>query len=58
LTTVYGRLADGTYEAVKDGTKTLILPSSITRRREGLPKAQYNVRKGVRGVPKRQAATA
>jgi excisionase family DNA binding protein len=50
-TTVYERLAAGEYEAVKDGVKTLILTSSVARRRESLPKAQYGKRKGIKGIP-------
>jgi excisionase family DNA binding protein len=51
LTTVYKRLTDGEYEAVKDGVKTLIPAASVARRREGLPKAEYGARKGRFGVP-------
>jgi len=59
LTTVYKRLADGQYTAIKDGLKTLISAESVARRRELLPKAQYGMRKGSRGVPsKAQAASA
>jgi excisionase family DNA binding protein len=49
LTTVYKRLADGEYAAVKDGTKTLISAESVARRRERLPKAEYGARKGAFG---------
>jgi hypothetical protein len=49
--TVYKRLTDGEYEAVKDGVKTLIPAASIARRREGLPKAEYGARKGTFGIP-------
>ena len=51
LTTVYKRLTDGEYEAVKDGVKTLIPAASVARRRESLPKAEYGARKGVFGIP-------
>ena len=57
LTTIYKRLAEGEYTAVKDGVKTLITESSIARRRESLPKAKYGARKGFFGVPSK-AATA
>jgi excisionase family DNA binding protein len=50
LTTVYKRLTDGEYEAVKDGVKTLIPAASVARRRESLPKATYGARKGTFGV--------
>jgi len=57
LTTVYKRLTDGDYSAVKDGTKTLISAESVARRRESLPKAQYGLRAGVKGIqPKAGAA--
>jgi excisionase family DNA binding protein len=52
LTTVYKRLTDGEYEAVKDGVKTLIPAASVARRRESLPKATYGARKGAFGVQK------
>jgi excisionase family DNA binding protein len=55
LTTVYERLATGEYAAVKDGSKTLISSASVARRREGLPRAEYGRRKGIRGVPPRAA---
>jgi len=58
LTTVYDRLTDGSYEAIKDGVKTLIPESSVARRRASLPKAQYGARKGIRGVPPKAQATA
>jgi excisionase family DNA binding protein len=51
LTTVYKRLTDGEYEAIKDGSKTLIPAASVARRREGLPKAAYGLRKGTFGIP-------
>jgi excisionase family DNA binding protein len=51
LTTVYKRLTDGEYEAVKDGVKTLIPAASVARRREGLPRAEYGRRAGRFGVP-------
>jgi excisionase family DNA binding protein len=58
LTTVYKRLTDGEYEAVKDGpNKTLISAASVARRRESLPKATYGARKGHFGV-QRAGATA
>ena len=57
LTTVYKRLADGEYAAVKDNLKTLISSTSVARRRASLPKAQYGTRKGIFGVrPKAEAA--
>jgi excisionase family DNA binding protein len=56
LTTVYKRLTDGEYEAVKDGTKTLISAASVARRRECLPKAQYGSRKGIFGVQPKAAS--
>jgi excisionase family DNA binding protein len=55
LTTVYKRLTDGEYSAIKDGVKTLISSASIARRREALPKAEYGLRKGVFGVPSKTA---
>jgi hypothetical protein len=54
MTTVYGRLADGSYQAIKDGAKTLITASSIARRREKLPKAEYGLRRGIKGIPSRE----
>jgi hypothetical protein len=39
--TVYERLARGEYDAVKDGTRTIITLESIKRRRAGLPRATY-----------------
>jgi hypothetical protein len=56
LTTVYGRLADGTYTAIKDGRKTLIHASSVSRRRVGLPQAKYGLRAGIKGVPSKSDA--
>jgi hypothetical protein len=56
LTTVYKRLGDGEYEAVKDGVKTLITAASVARRRESLPKAEYGLRKGTFGVPAKATA--
>jgi excisionase family DNA binding protein len=56
LTTVYKRLTDGEYEAVKDGVKTLITAASVARRRESLPKAEYGLRKGTFGVPAKAIA--
>jgi hypothetical protein len=41
MSTVYERLADGTYQAVKDGRLTRILTASIKARRLSLPAAQY-----------------
>ena len=58
LTTVYKRLTDGEYTAVKDGNKTLISAESVARRRERLPKAEYGVRKGHFGVQPKTEATA
>jgi excisionase family DNA binding protein len=58
LTTVYGRLTAGEYAAVKDGKKTLISAESVARRREGLPKAVFGARKGIRGVPPRAEEVA
>jgi hypothetical protein len=55
LTTVYKRLGDGEYEAVKDGVKTLITAASVARRRESLPKAEYGLRKGTFGIPSKTA---
>jgi hypothetical protein len=52
LTTVYKRLTDGEYTALKDGVKTLITAESIARRRESLPRAQFGARKGLKGVPR------
>jgi excisionase family DNA binding protein len=51
LTTVYKRLTDGEYTAVKDGVKTLIPAASVARRRESLPQAEFGARKGIRGIP-------
>ena len=57
-TTVYKRLSDGEYEAFRDGVKTLITASSVARRRESLRRAEYGVRKGIRGIqPKAEATT-
>src|SRR5262249_33309293 len=42
-TTIYQRLAGGEYDAVKDGKSTLILWSSVLRRRASLPKATYGL---------------
>jgi excisionase family DNA binding protein len=58
LTTVYKRLNDGEYSAVKDGPKTLISSASVARRRESLPKAEYGARKGTRGVSSKVPASA
>ena len=59
LTTVYFRLADGSYKGFKDGKKTLITESSVARRRETLRRAKYGVRKGIRGIqPKAEAAAS
>ena len=41
LATVYQRLTEGTYSAIKDGRATKITTESIKRRRESLPRAQY-----------------
>ena len=41
LATIYERLADGTYSAIKDGHATKITTESIKRRRESPPRAQY-----------------
>ncbi|MGC1845691.1 MAG: hypothetical protein WA730_25390 [Pseudolabrys sp.] len=41
MSTVYERLADGTYQAVKDGPKTQIFTTSIKARRLSLRPAQY-----------------
>jgi hypothetical protein len=38
---VWERLARGEYEAIKDGTRTKILPESIRRRRASLPRAEF-----------------
>ena len=56
ITTIYKRLARGEYDAVKDGKSTLILWSSVLRRRVSLPKATYGLRKGTFGVPSKPAA--
>jgi excisionase family DNA binding protein len=56
LTTVYKRLTDGEYAAIKDGVKTLIPAASVARRRESLPKAEYGLRKGTFGVPAKATA--
>jgi hypothetical protein len=58
ITTVYRRLALGEYDGVKDGRQTKITEESVLRRRASLPKAQYNVRRGIRGIPKAEAAPA
>jgi excisionase family DNA binding protein len=58
LTTVYKRLTDGEYTAVKDGLKTLISSASVAGRRESLPKAKYGLRKGTFGVPSKAEAAA
>jgi excisionase family DNA binding protein len=57
-TTVYKRLLDGEYDAVKDGVKTLITAESVARRRERLPKAVFGARKGIRGIPSKAEAAA
>ena len=41
LSVVYERLANGEYDAVKDGTRTKILMQSIKRRRGSLPPATF-----------------
>jgi excisionase family DNA binding protein len=56
LTTVYKRLTDGEYTAVKDGVKTLIPAASVARRRESLPRATYGRRRGRFGVPSKTEA--
>jgi len=56
MTAVYRRLALGEYDGVKDGLRTKITEESVLRRREGLPKAKYNVRKGIRGIHPKAAA--
>ena len=58
LTTVYKRLIDGEYEAVKDGVKTLIRAESVARRRESLPKATFGARKGIKGIPSKAEPVA
>lgn len=58
LTTVYKRLTDGEYDAVKDGNRTLISAASVARRRESLPKAQYGIRAGIKGIPPKAEAAA
>ena len=58
LTTVYKRLIDGEYTALKDGVKTLITAESVARRPESLLKAQFGARKGIRGIPPKAEATA
>jgi excisionase family DNA binding protein len=57
LTTVYARLADGSYQAVKDGNMTRISAASVARRRESLPKAEYGARRGVFGIRSKTAVT-
>jgi hypothetical protein len=59
-TTVYGRVARGEYgEVYKDGPLTLIPGQGIIdRRKRNLKPATYGARKGVRGVPKAEAASA
>jgi hypothetical protein len=52
-TTIFKRLAEGQYEGFKDGQLTLITGRSILeRRKQHLKPAQYNMRKGMRGVPR------
>jgi hypothetical protein len=41
MSTVYDRLEKGDYEAVKDGTKTIITTASILARRARLARAEY-----------------
>lgn len=50
-TTVFKRLLLGQYTAYKDGARTFITGESILRRRKNLPKAQFGLRRGVKGVP-------
>jgi hypothetical protein len=57
-TEIYKRLALGQYDALKDGKRTKITEASVLRRRANLPKAQYNVRKGIRGFPSKAEASA
>jgi excisionase family DNA binding protein len=56
ITTVYQRLKDREYEAVKDGRKTLITAESVARRRKKLPSAQYGIHTGIKGFRGRPAA--
>jgi hypothetical protein len=56
-TAFYKRCAAGEYVCVKDGQRTKVTEESVLRRREGLPKAEYNVRTGVRGVQHFKRAT-
>ena len=44
--TVYGMLAKGELEAVKDGTRTLIVTASIRARQEALPRFKSRVSAG------------
>jgi hypothetical protein len=57
-TEFYRRCAAGEYECVKDGTKTKVTEESVIARRARLPKARYNIRRGVRGIPPKQQVTA
>jgi hypothetical protein len=50
LTSVYRRLSQGEYVAVKDGRQTKIIEESVARRRESLPPAKYGARRGTFGV--------
>jgi len=56
LTTVYERLNSGEYQAVKDGTRTKILVSSIEARRASLPPAEFKPY-SVRADHKRRAGS-
>jgi hypothetical protein len=56
-TTFWKRVAHGEYEVIRDGTRNpKITGRSILKRREGLPPAKYGARKGIRGIPKAEAA--
>src|SRR5215510_6364139 len=41
VSVIYERLANGQYEAVKDGTRTKVTTESIKRRRASLPRAEF-----------------
>jgi hypothetical protein len=56
MTTIFRRLSLGEYDGVKDGRQTKITEESVLRRREGLPKAEYGLRRGVFGVPTKAAS--
>jgi hypothetical protein len=54
---IYELIGDGTYEAVKSGTRTLIIFESIKRRIASLPRAKIQPPKPRPPHPKRKSGT-